>query len=476
VQSPYQLTGTIESKSRLNQWALFGILVAMGLFSFFGWRPLLKASGAGSGSGNALAQTIKRSVDEVAGGITNYTNNHDAAALEKINAEGKEMSRLVGDLKNRLSATGKDDAASQIEQAYQALREATINLLSADQEFVKGRQALIDSRAELSSVLDTMESSIRNSQMNASGRMRAVRLARSEFRNPSQTDGRFNRAINAFEMLSRTRRAARWADQAKTYFAQGLGLSADLEHIRARKEVALARFTQKRLDLEKILKDTPEVHTGGAAGPFAVAINVVLVLGAAFLLYRNARRTDRDLTRPLQDIIQCVEAAAAGDVSRVPDHWSGDEVGQLSQAVGRLITVLARSENLVFHLAALVESSGDAIISHSLDGKILSWNKGAQRIYGYSAEEVKGRMIDILSPQDGAAKMMEKIRKVRNGDRIHPFETSHQARNGRSVRVLVRVAAIFDSTRKVIGASFIAQDLSDIGPAPSKIIEDRQTA
>src|SRR6185295_11104962 len=94
---------------------------------------------------------------------------------------------------------------------------------------------------------------------------------------------------------------------------------------------------------------------------------------------------ETQLVSPLQDILKCVEAASAGDVSQLPRQRSGDEIGQLAQSVGRLITVLARSENLVYHLAALVESSGEAIISHTLDGTILNWNKGAQRVYGYSA-------------------------------------------------------------------------------------------
>ena len=196
-----------------------------------------------------------------------------------------------------------------------------------------------------------------------------------------------------------------------------------------------------------------------------ILAGTLAIFGIAMVM-RSQRRVEKEFVSPLQEVLQCVEAAAAGDVSRVPEYWSGDEVGQLSQAVGRLISVLARSENLVYHLAALVESSGDAIISHTLDGKILSWNKGAQRIYGYSAEEVKGRSIGILSPKDEGAQMMQIIRKIRNGERIQTFETFHQARNGRAVRTLVRVAAIYDSTHQIIGASFVAQDLTDTNRIP----------
>ena len=123
-----------------------------------------------------------------------------------------------------------------------------------------------------------------------------------------------------------------------------------------------------------------------------------------------------------------------------------------------------------------MESSGDAIISYTPDGTVLSWNNGAQRIYGYTAEEMKGRSITLLAPYEGGPEMLSQFRKICQGERLRPFETIHRARSGRAVRVFVRVAAIFDSTHKVIGASFCAQDLSDVPAFASKAIEDSKTA
>ena len=71
---------------------------------------------------------------------------------------------------------------------------------------------------------------------------------------------------------------------------------------------------------------------------------------------------------------------------------------------------------------------------------------------------------------------MQIIRKIRNGERIQPFETYHQARNGRAVRTLVRVAAIYDSTRQIIGASFIAQDLSGTNLIKPRAVDRKQVA
>jgi PAS domain S-box-containing protein len=177
------------------------------------------------------------------------------------------------------------------------------------------------------------------------------------------------------------------------------------------------------------------------------------------LVFRTELRAKNQWVNPVHDILQCVEAAASGDMSRTPKHWSNDDVGRLAQAVGRLISVLGRSENLVYHLAALVDGSGEAIISHTLEGTVLSWNKGAQQMYGYSAKEMKGRSIAVLSPEDEGAEMMHHLEQMASGQSIKPFEVRHQARNGRTVVALVRASAIFDSTRKVIGASFCAQEL-----------------
>src|ERR1019366_665621 len=144
------------------------------------------------------------------------------------------------------------------------------------------------------------------------------------------------------------------------------------------------------------------------------------------VVYTSGRQTLPMPALPLEDILQCVEAAAAGYVSRLPQPGANGDAGRLARGVGRLIAVLARSENFVYHLAALVESSRDAIISYTLEGTILSWNKGAQRIYGYSADEMKGQPISLLSPQDNGIEMIRVLQKIRNGERVQPFETVHQ--------------------------------------------------
>jgi PAS domain S-box-containing protein len=476
MPAPLQLTGSIRSKTRLTQWAHVGVLAALGGLLFLESSLLLRDAHDGVSSSSGIAPAMQARVNEISSALTIYLQNHDTSPLERIKAEGREASRLMEECKARLAQNGKSDIGKRIEEAHQAVREATVGLLAADQEAVKIRQALTESNDALSSVLDQMQSSIRPNQLNSTARLRAVRTARAEAGNSSKNAARLKRAMNTYEDLSRTHRAERWADQARTNFRKIASLMGDLEQAEGKKQAAQGRFTDTKNAFIKSLRDAPADLPPLQAGRTYVALNGVLILVGVILVFRAYRRTDFDFARPLQDILRCVEAAAAGDTSQIPDHWSTDEVGQLAQASGRLISVLARSENLIYHLAALVESSGDAIISHTLDGKILSWNKGAQRIYGYSAEEVKGQSIEILSPQDDGAQMRQTLRRIQGGERLQPFETFHQARNGRRVQVLVRTAAIYDSTHKIIGASFVAQDLSGTNLLPSKNTEKNKAA
>ena len=476
MRAPLQLTGSIQSKTRLGQWAHLGILGTLGGLLILESRLLLRNAQEGAASGSGVATAMHTHVNEISSALTAYMQNHDTVSLERIKAEGREASRLMAECKTHLDRIGESDKGRRIEMDHQAMREATVGLLAADHDVASFRQALAESNDAVSSVLDQMQSSIRPNRLNASERLRQVRMARAEAGTLPKDVSRFNRAVNAYEDLSHTRRAERWADQARTAFRESLSRANDLALAEGKKRDAQDRFTEKKKDLAKSLQEVPSDHPAGYAATVYVVSNGILIFSGVLLVFWVYRRTDKDLAQPLQDILQCVEAAAAGDTSRLPDHWSTDEVGQLSSATGRLISVLARSENLIYHLAALVESSGDAIISHNLDGKILSWNKGAQRIYGYSAEEVKGQSIEILSPQDGGVQMMQNVRRIKKGERIQPFETLHQARNGRSVQVLVRVAAIHDSTRKIIGASFVAQDLSGTNLLPTKKTEKSQAA
>ncbi len=112
-------------------------------------------------------------------------------------------------------------------------------------------------------------------------------------------------------------------------------------------------------------------------------------------------------------------------------------------------------------LAAIVESSDDAIISKDLNGIITSWNAAAQRIFGYMAEEVIGRPVSILAPPDRLDEMPQILSKIRAGERIEHFETRRRTKDGRVLDVALTVSPIHDSEGRIVGASKIARDITE---------------
>ena len=112
-------------------------------------------------------------------------------------------------------------------------------------------------------------------------------------------------------------------------------------------------------------------------------------------------------------------------------------------------------------LAAIVESSDDAILSKTLDGIVTSWNRGAQEIYGYSREEIVGKPIYMLSPPDRYNEISEILEKVRRGEHIDHYETVRLKKNGDRINVSITVSPITDSVGNVVGASTIARDITE---------------
>jgi diguanylate cyclase (GGDEF)-like protein/PAS domain S-box-containing protein len=120
-----------------------------------------------------------------------------------------------------------------------------------------------------------------------------------------------------------------------------------------------------------------------------------------------------------------------------------------------------RSQQERARLAAIVESSEDAIISKTLDGVILSWNRGARRIYGYTPEEVVGRHISILVPSENPNEISGILTRLRRGEKIEPYETVRVTKDGRRLDISLTVSPIRDSAGNITGASTIARDITE---------------
>jgi PAS domain S-box-containing protein len=122
---------------------------------------------------------------------------------------------------------------------------------------------------------------------------------------------------------------------------------------------------------------------------------------------------------------------------------------------------LRDSEQRLRYVAAIVESSDDAIVSKNLDGIITSWNSGAERIFGYTAEEAVGQPIMIVIPQDRQSEEREILTRIRRGERIDHFETVRQRRHGSLINVSLTVSPVKNAEGKIIGASKIARDITE---------------
>ncbi len=137
--------------------------------------------------------------------------------------------------------------------------------------------------------------------------------------------------------------------------------------------------------------------------------------------------------------------------------------GTMVGAVNMLIDISEhqRAERVSRHLAAIVESSDDAIVSKDLNGIISSWNKGAERLFGYFAEEVIGKPITILIPADRQDEEPRILERIRRGERIDHFETIRRRKDGNLVNISLTVSPMTDGSGRIIGASKIARDITE---------------
>ena len=141
---------------------------------------------------------------------------------------------------------------------------------------------------------------------------------------------------------------------------------------------------------------------------------------------------------------------------RAPD---GTIIG--ASDIARDVTATKRLERDARHFSAIVASSEDAIISKNLEGTIVTWNRAAERMFGYAAAEIIGRSIRLIVPPDRQAEEDHVLATVARGDSVEHFETIRQRKDGTFVPISLTVSPIRDTSGRVIGASKIARDISD---------------
>jgi PAS domain S-box-containing protein len=265
----------------------------------------------------------------------------------------------------------------------------------------------------------------------------------------------------------------------------------------ARKEIAERERTQDELrssrdQLEIILQGVADGITAQDSAGHLIYANEV---AAEILGYPSARVL---LEAPLQEVMQRFEVLDESGkpfpLDRLPGRlallgersqevtvcfvntvmgekrWSTvrampvfDEQGRVRFAVNifRDVTERRRAEEVRSRLAAIVNSSDDAIIGKTLEGTITNWNSGAEKLYGYSVEEAVGRSISILFPLELRDEMPEILQKIRRGEVIDHHETVRVAKDGRRLHVSLVISPIKDSSGTIVGASTIARDITE---------------
>jgi PAS domain S-box-containing protein len=129
--------------------------------------------------------------------------------------------------------------------------------------------------------------------------------------------------------------------------------------------------------------------------------------------------------------------------------------------VFRDVTERKDAEEAQARLAAIVESSEDAIISKTLDGVIRSWNAGAERLFGYAPHEAIGRPITLIIPPDRHDEEHEILARIAQGERVEHFETVRVSKQGRSIDISLTISPVRDGAGRIVGASKVARDITD---------------
>ena len=146
--------------------------------------------------------------------------------------------------------------------------------------------------------------------------------------------------------------------------------------------------------------------------------------------------------------------------NKVPIHNLDGEIAGVC-GISTDITDRKKIEAASLLLAAIVESSEDAIVSKDLNGIITSWNKAAERTFGYTAEEAVGKPVAMLAAPERRDEMPEILNKIRRGERVEHYETLRCRKGGEVIHVSLTISPVRDASGRIIGASKIARDISD---------------
>ncbi|HUR26543.1 MAG TPA: PAS domain S-box protein, partial [Planctomycetota bacterium] len=240
------------------------------------------------------------------------------------------------------------------------------------------------------------------------------------------------------------------------------------------------RESAQRLELAIAAGNLGDWSWDAATDTVTLGARAAAILGISAAQGTNVRAL-RDLLHPddkeraHQAVMQSVRERTPYDVEYRWKRPDGEEVwiavkGQGIYAFdGTLLGMLGvaqdvterRTLDLLQHrMAAIVESSDDAIVSKDLDGTLRTWNSGAERIFGYTAAETVGRSIMMLIPPELQGEEHQILGRLRRGERVDHYETVRLTKDGRRIDLSLTVSPIRDSTGRIVGASKVARDIT----------------
>ena len=195
--------------------------------------------------------------------------------------------------------------------------------------------------------------------------------------------------------------------------------------------------------LDEVFQIVNEFSRGAVESPVKKVLREGAIVGMAnhtLLIARDGREIPiDDSAAPIRD--------AAGSI-------------QGTVLVFRDVTGRRRAEETTRRLASIVESSEDAIIGHDLRGLFTSWNKGAERIFGYTAAEIIGQSTAAIASSEHGDEMPEVLRRIGNGERLEPYQAHRRTKSGDIIDVSISISPIYDELRRIVGASKIARDIT----------------
>jgi PAS domain S-box-containing protein len=198
--------------------------------------------------------------------------------------------------------------------------------------------------------------------------------------------------------------------------------------------------------------------------------------------------TRQSVSNPVDRVLAegCIVGLANHTVLLQPDGGElpiDDSAAPIKDADGHLVGVVLvfrditaqhRSARVAALLTAIVNSSDDAIISKDFKGTVTSWNKGAERLFGYSADEIVGQSIRVLIPPDRQHEEAEILDRLSRGERIDHYETVRRKKNGQLVDISLTVSPVRDAEGRLLGASKIARDITEQKRAQRVLYESQE--